>query len=87
MGEVGKCEWQRYPSKCQEPAIVSIKFLPNFDSHIQCPRPANCADISTQKFIPYSRSGDESGWKLHPVFILICIDCYNFFSVALPGCA
>lgn len=55
MGEVGTCERQRYPGECQGSAVVSIKVLPNFDSHIQCPESANCADISTRKLIHYSR--------------------------------
>lgn len=75
-GSVNSC-------KCQGSARLSIKFLPNFDSHLQCPESANCADISTQKLIHYSRSGDKFGWKLHPVFILICIDWYNFLFLWL----
>lgn len=55
MGDVGPRERQRYPGECQGSALVSIKVLPNFDSHIQCPESSNCADISTRKLIHYSR--------------------------------
>lgn len=34
MGEVGTCERQHYPGECQRSAIVSVKVLLSFDSHI-----------------------------------------------------
>jgi hypothetical protein len=44
------------PCKCQGYATVSIKFLPGFDSHIQCPKSVNCTDFSTRQLIYYNRS-------------------------------
>lgn len=51
MGEPDKYESSINPCTCQGLAIVSSKFLSNFDFHVQCLESANCADLSTQTSI------------------------------------
>lgn len=70
--------WEEASWLVQTSRIYYSLRAPTADSHTRFGQSGHCADFSIQKLIHFSSSEDKFGWNLHPLFILIGIDCNNF---------